>query len=175
VQVIDGADMTPDVEIVLRLPQSVVVRSEDQAQISTFGLLGEKFIEIIPGRQSSPPLPAGGALRGKPPVSMDQVIERSNKVLTDLERMLSGINSFVEDPEARSNLRQAISELRDAAKGWKDLNLRLHEAMTHVQAGQGNLGKLLYDEGLYTNLNDFVTDIRAHPWKLLVRPKEKKK
>src|SRR3990167_7029956 len=43
------ADRNPSVELEVRLPSSVNVRADDIAAISTFGLLGEKYLEITPG------------------------------------------------------------------------------------------------------------------------------
>src|SRR3989338_6478171 len=39
----------PKVEVLVRLPSSVTVRSDDEATISTIGLLGEKYLQISPG------------------------------------------------------------------------------------------------------------------------------
>ena len=174
VRIVTGPDSSPDVEVLVRLPKAYQVRTQDQAAISTFGLLGEKFVEIIPGPQTAPPLAPGQTLRGKPPVSTDQIIERSNAVLTQLQQALAGVNDFVGDPEARENFREALIELRDATRSWKELNVRLHDAVTHIESGEGSLGKLLYDDQLYSNINGFVNDIRAHPWKLLSKPKSEK-
>ena len=39
--------------------------------------------------------------------------------------------------------------------------------MTNLKEGKGTIGKLLTDETVYNDLEDFVADIKAHPWKLL--------
>ncbi len=164
----------PRVELIARLPASIIVRSDDVASISTFGLLGEKYLEITPGRGVGAALGPDGQLIGKPPVSTERIIERSNEVLTEFKQTLRGLNSLVGDPEASIYLKEAMQEARDATRNWKALGERLNVAMIYAESGQGSLGKLLFDEELYQRMVSFVDDIRAHPWKLLVRSQEKK-
>jgi phospholipid/cholesterol/gamma-HCH transport system substrate-binding protein len=162
----------PKVQLTVRLPSSVTVRADDEASISTFGLLGEKYLEIMPGPREGGILEPDGLLVGKPPVSTERVIERSNEVLTEFKQALQGINNLVGDPEARIYLKEAIQEARDATRNWKALGERLNLALSHAESGEGNLGRLLYDDDLYQRMVFFVEDLRAHPWKLLVRPKK---
>ena len=163
---------TPKVELLVRLPSHVTVRSDDEASISTFGLLGEKYLEIRPGPGIGAILEPDGQLVGKPPVSTERIIERSNEVLNEFKQTLQGLNSLVADPEARIYLKEALVEARDATRHWKVLGERLNLAMSYAESGQGNLGRLLFDDDLYQRMVSFVDDIHAHPWKLLVRPKK---
>ena len=101
-------------------------------------------------------------------------MERSNEVLTEFKQTLEGLNSLVGDPEARIYLKEALQEARDATRHWKALGERLNVAMVYAESGEGNLGRLLFDDDLYQRMVMFVEDLRAHPWKLLVRPKQQK-
>lgn len=163
---------TPRVALIVQLPTRITVRDDDEASISTFGLLGEKYLEIRPGPGQGPVLGPGGELVGKPPVSTERIIERSNEVLTEFKQTLQGLNSLVGDPEARIYLKEALQEARDATRYWKALGERLNVAMSYAESGQGSLGRLMFDEELYQRVVLFVDDLRAHPWKLLVRPKK---
>ena len=165
------ADQRPSVELEVRLPSSVNVRADDLAAISTFGLLGEKYLEITPGPGAGAILEPNGQLAGKPPVSTEDVIKRSSEVLNELKETLQGVNNLVGDPEARVYLKEALLEARDATRQWKVLGERLNIALSYAESGQGNVGKLLYSEDLYQRMVLFVEDLRAHPWKLLVRKK----
>ena len=164
----------PHVEVLVRLPQSVKVRTDDVAAISTFGLLGEKYLAISPGLGAGEVLTADGQLAGRPPVSTDKIIERSDQVLTELQQTLAGVNSLVGDPEARIFLKETLQEARDATRNWKTLGDRLNRAMYAMETGEGSMGKLLFSDDLYLRVVSFVEDLRAHPWKLLVRPTAKK-
>ena len=159
----------PKVELQIRLPSRVRVRADDEASISTFGLLGEKYLEIRPGSGGGPVLQPEDALTGKPPVSTERVIERSNEVLTEFKQTLQGLNTLIGDPEARIYLKEAIQEARDATRNWKALGERLNVAMSYAESGQGSFGKIMFDDELYQRMVRFVDDLREHPWKLLQR------
>jgi len=167
-------DRTPSVELVVRLPSSVTVREDDEASISTFGLLGEKYLEITPGPGKGGIVEPDGQLVGKPPVSTEDVIERSSEVLNELKQTLQGVNNLVGDLEARVYLKEALLEARDATRHWKALGERLNIAMTYAESGEGSLGKLLFSDDLYQRMVSLVDDLRAHPWKLLARNKDQK-
>lgn len=165
---------TPQVELHVRLPSSVAMRSDDVAAISTFGLLGEKYLGIAPGPGKGDVLGPDSRLVGMPPVSTELIIQRSDEVLTELKRTLEGINSLVGDQEARIYLKEALLEAHNATRHWGALGERLNIAMQHAESGEGSLGKLLYDDELYQRMVIFVDDLRANPWKLLARPKGQK-
>ena len=170
--VYDPQHPAPQVELAIRLPTQMTVRADDQASVSTFGLLGEKYLEILPGPGHGGFLKAGEVLQGKPPVSTERIMEHASDVLNDLKQTLEGLNSLVGDPEARIYLKEAMQEARDATRQWKVLGERMNLGMSNVEAGKGTLGKLLYDDELYQDALGFVDDLKAHPWKLLVKPKK---
>jgi phospholipid/cholesterol/gamma-HCH transport system substrate-binding protein len=165
-----GEGLIPQVELQARLPKTIQIRSDDLAAISTFGLLGEKYLEITPGPGAGQFLDPGDRLKGLPPVSTELIIQRSNEVLTEFKRTLEGLNSFVADTEAQIYLKETLREARDATRHWRVLGERLNLAMLHIEDGQGSIGKFLYDEELYNRAIAFMDDLRAHPWKLLIRP-----
>jgi phospholipid/cholesterol/gamma-HCH transport system substrate-binding protein len=176
VQIVYPKDQAvPKVQLLVRLPSSVTVRADDVASISTFGLLGEKYLEIEPGPGAQPVLGPDGQLVGKPPVSTERIIERSNEVLTEFKQTLQGLNSLVGDPEARIYLKEALQEARDATRHWKALGERLNVAMMYAESGEGSLGRLLYDDDLYQRMVLLMDDLRANPWKLLARPRRSHK
>ena len=171
VQIISPKDQSPKVKLSIRLPSYINVRADDEASISTFGLLGEKYLALSPGPGTGPILGPDGLIAGKPPVSTEHIVERSNEVLTEFKRTLQGLNSLVGDPEARIYLTEAIHEARDATRNWKAFGERLNLALSHAEAGEGNLGKLLFDDELYREILAMAQDLHAHPWKLLSKPK----
>ena len=166
---------TPQVELHVRLPSSVILRTDDVAAISTFGLLGEKYLSLAPGPGKGEVLGPDGQLVGMPPVSTELIIQRSDEVLTELKRTLEGINSLVGDEEAKLYLKEALMDAHNATRHWSALGERLNIAMQHAETGDGTLGKLLYDDELYQRMVLFVDDLRANPWKLLVKPVKVKK
>ena len=50
----------------------------------------------------------------------------------------------------------------------------LDSGIAKIMNKEGTLGKLLYDDRVYNELEAFVADVRKNPWKLLIKTKEKK-
>jgi len=60
------------------------------------------------------------------------------------------------DPIMMDQLTEKLNNLADSA----------NTVMTGVKDGKGTIGKLLTDDTIYNDLEAFVKDIKAHPWKL---------
>lgn len=112
---------------------------EDDAKvtINTLGLLGEKYLEILPGTPGKPILKEGSVIVGKDPVIMEKLTEN----LVDLSNSVTTI-------------------------------------VKKLEKGEGTIGKLLMDDSVYADLQStmsnfkaFSEDLRAHPWKLLSKPR----
>ncbi len=144
-----GADPAR-IRIVGWIRSDIKIPADSSVWINTLGLLGEKYIEIMPGTDTTRFVKKNDKLRGEDPMAMHEV--------TNL------IKGLVED---------------------------LDESVKQLKSKEGTLGKLLYDDTLHTEvvatvkdtqeaitritaeLEALLIDIKAHPWKLFFKPKEK--
>jgi phospholipid/cholesterol/gamma-HCH transport system substrate-binding protein len=121
------------VSILCWLKSNIRVPIDSTVWVNTLGLLGEKYIEIMPGKDYAKCLVANQELTGEDPMPMHEVTVLAKKIGDDLEQALGGIKNK-----------------------------------------EGTIGKLIYDDKIYKELEALVTDIRKNPWKLFIRTKEKK-
>lgn len=101
--------------------------------VNTLGLLGEKYVEIMPGKDYANCLKANESLVGIDPLPIHTIFNNAESILR--------------------NLDDGIAKIRNK---------------------EGSLGKLIYDDTVYNELQALVTDVRKNPWKLFIRVKEKK-
>ncbi len=120
------------VRILCWVKSSVKIPVDSTVWVNTLGLLGEKYIEIIPGKDYSKYLVANQGLTGQDPMPMHEVTVLARKIGDDMDHVLVGLTNK-----------------------------------------EGTIGKLLYDDTIYKELEALVTDIRKHPWKLFIKTKEK--
>lgn len=73
-----------------------------------------------------------------------------------------------DDPIAMEKVTENLVNLTDSVKGVVDST---KVVMDRLKNGEGTVGKLLVEEKIYNDLEAFVADIKAHPWKLLNKPR----
>lgn len=56
-------------------------------------------------------------------------------------------------------------------ESMRELIASLSSVAKKIERGEGSLGKFIMEDTLYNEMEAFATDIRAHPWKLLSKPK----
>jgi phospholipid/cholesterol/gamma-HCH transport system substrate-binding protein len=64
-------------------------------------------------------------------------------------------------------IEDLIERAQEITKELKGTSAALNKVATHVSEGEGTAGSLLMRDEMYQDMNAFVKDIKAHPWKLL--------
>lgn len=87
------------------------LRQDAEFFVNTAGVLGEQYLEIVPGKDfDKPPIEAGAILRGTDPPRTDLIVSRLYEVLDSLSQVLR------EDRDLIKNL------LRNSANAVKEVN-----------------------------------------------------
>jgi phospholipid/cholesterol/gamma-HCH transport system substrate-binding protein len=128
--VYDEKERRSKAEIYAWIQEGTKIEKDSIVTINTLGLLGEKYLEIIPGNADKGFLKNNEMVTGKDPVIMEKLTEN-------------------------------LVKLSDSAVDIVD----------RLKKGEGTVGKLLTDDAIYNNLEAFTADIKAHPWKLLNKPR----
>ncbi len=128
------------VELTLLLNRKAKVEKDAEAFINTLGLIGEKYIEIMPGTSGNELFKPGDIIQGKESVPIEKVTEKAYVMMADMKKLMDSANAV----------------------------------MDKVRAGDGTVGKLFMDDALYKELEDLIKDLKAHPWKLLQKPRGEK-
>jgi len=130
--ILNAKERKTDVEISGLIRQSVKIPIDSVVWVNTLGLLGEKYVEIIPGKNYSVFLKPDETLVGNDPIAMQEITEIAKKIAHDID-----------------------------------------ETMVRLINKEGTIGKLLYDDKIYNELEALTVDLRKHPWKLFWKGKEK--
>lgn len=65
------------------------------------------------------------------------------------------------DPASMNKIFEKLGSLTDS----------VNVIVTRLKNGEGTVGKLLTDDAIYKNLEEFTADIKNNPWKLLNKPR----
>jgi ABC-type transporter Mla subunit MlaD len=214
-------------EVILSIKHEAEFRTDSQATLAALGLLGEKYIEIIPGTSGPICLP-GGSIEVIPAMGLEQLgselasvsgeIQKTSRVLRELlgsedsrsnltlilENMAAfasdlrvffqtnssaindgiqkgsrAIDNFDARVEALSAsldelavlLRDVVAENRDSVKeNLESIRALLDKAdkslstldatLDKISSGEGTLGRLIQEEGLYEEAQKAVDDVQ---------------
>lgn len=127
-------DAPPKVRIIGWVRRDIKIPADSTVWVNTLGLLGEKYIEIMPGKDYRNFVKTNQAMVGIDPIPMQDFTTLAKDIGTDLDAAIVGIKNK-----------------------------------------EGTIGKLLYDDTIYRELEALIIDIRQHPWKLFWKTKDKPK
>ncbi len=144
------------VKINIWLKAGTAIPLDSVVTINQLGLLGEKYIEIVPG-VSLEFFKEASVLTGKDPIAMEKISEMVTQLAQKVDKSVDGFNSVVNNEKNQKALETTLEGVS--------------QIVTNVRDGKGTVGKLFFDESIYDDLQDLTSDLKANPWKLLYRPK----
>jgi phospholipid/cholesterol/gamma-HCH transport system substrate-binding protein len=145
---VGNIELTPQgkAKVEMNIFQQYKVQEDAVAVVRTFGVLGDKFIEIRPG-SSARFLPEGGMIaKTESPVDLDQI-------LASIGPTVEGLKELLGTKEGQENLKALVANFREASASIKSVAEK-------VEKGKGTLGKLLTDEKLYRDLTTTAENLK---------------
>ena len=155
----DRNDRKTKVKVDLWLKEDTQIPVDSQVWINQLGLLGEKYVEIMPGTDTNRFVENSGTLVGQDPIAMEQLSARMNQLTSKLENTVEGVNAIIRSDKNQKSIEETL--------------LGLSEIINNIKQGRGTVGRLLYDESIFNDLEGFTADLKANPWKLLYKPRSK--
>lgn len=164
--VYDTVQKKANVVVTYWLSGNMMIPVDSRFFVNQLGILGEKYLEIIPGKSEQFILESDVVL-GDDPIAMDEMsrgfIAMGSKLTQTLSYMNETLKTLNEGFLSIDNKNSVSAVLSNIAM------------ITHqIKEGHGSIGKFLMGDDIYQNLEEFSMDLKANPWKLFYRPKHKK-
>ncbi len=144
------------VKIDFWIKEGTEIPADSVVSINQLGLLGEKYVEIVPGI-SADLLQNGSTLVGKDPIPVEKITDMISQLAGKIDKSVDGFNGIVNSEKNQKSFETTLEGIS--------------MIVTQVREGKGTIGKLFFDPSIYNDLEDFTADLKANPWKLLYRPK----
>lgn len=145
------------VRVTLWIQDGGEIPVDSKITINQLGLLGEKYVEIIPGT-SSETYKNGTTVIGNDPVPIEKITEQVSLLTNKLDVTIDSINNGILTDQNKKTLADTLQAFDMVANNLKN--------------GHGTIGRLFTDESIYNNLDELSADLKLNPWKLLYRPKK---
>jgi len=137
------------VYVTLRIFEEVHIPSAAQFTIGSSGLLGDRFIQIVLGKdaKSSAPIQPGAVVQGKGESGIGDVTESAAALLSDIQEAVGNINkvaqklnSDVFKETSIANLNATLSNLKETSASFADASKKIsgvvEKAEGAVETGQ---------------------------------------
>ncbi len=119
--------LTPDGRalVTLEVTDDIEIRRGATARVANLGMLGEKYIELIPGDPGAPEIQAAGEeeirLSGSTTASIDDVTNQVSLIAEDLKAITASIRSSIGDREGEQRLGEIVENIRLISASIRDL------------------------------------------------------
>ncbi|PMP63677.1 MAG: mammalian cell entry protein [Caldimicrobium thiodismutans] len=140
--------LTPEgkAKVELLIYKKYKIQQDATAVVRTFGVLGDKYIEIRPGTSQAFLSEGGLIAKTESPVDLDQI-------LASIGPTVEGLKEVLGTQEGKENLKILVANIKDASESFKKIAEK-------VEKGQGTLGKLITDDRLYKDLTEIAKNLR---------------
>src|SRR2546428_4933044 len=116
-------ELQPDgkARVEMQIDRDVKLRKGAFARVVNLGLLGEKYVEIVPGAPNEPPIPEQQVLRGTQPASIDEVTNQISAIATDVKAITESLRSVMTGPEGQQKLQEIVENFRQITTQVREL------------------------------------------------------
>ncbi len=149
----DHNEQKTKVEITLWLKSGLKIPKDSRVWVNTLGLLGEKYIEIIPGSDYSEFIKPGDIAIGEDPMATQELTNLGKKIAAKLESSIEEFNEVMGDEQAQADIKEFLAHLNSITR--------------KIDEGKGTLGMFLNDDSIYRDLEILADDLKKNPWKLI--------
>ncbi len=129
------------------------IRADTRATIRTYGLLGDRYVELTAGTPDSPPLAPGSLIASIDPVDYEAVLGQSGDIVTNVVEVTASLKTVLQSIERGEGLLGAMVRNRELGEATlidfqrtmahlEETTQALEQILVRVNRGEGLLGRL---------------------------------
>lgn len=153
----------------LSIYPEVRVGSDYVAALKSRGLLGEKYLELIPGTPNSPALRDGDTIEKTLEVTdMDKLVSVLGEVANNVKGITATLNDVMGGAEGEKTVRNIVENLDDLLSNLNDFSMDLKsnapEILVNLRSASRDLKEILGNNK--GDINDSIANLRSASEKL---------
>lgn len=141
------------------------IHKDATAEIATQGVLGDKYVSIVPGSENLPRLPEGSDIPFTPSKGLSQFLTRGDRLMVALNSLAVNLDQLVRTFNTGNRSEVFFDGMATTARNFSQAseklnhqldNLRLDRIVRNLESitdkingGSGTLGALINDPSLY--------------------------
>jgi phospholipid/cholesterol/gamma-HCH transport system substrate-binding protein len=132
------------VEVTIRVKPGTPVKTDSIATIKLTSLLGTNFVDITFGSPSAQLAPDGSLLQSSEPPDLNTLLSRLNDAAGEIQTLTKQVNE---------GLGKSIEPIASTFQ-------TMDKIAKKIEKGEGTLGRLIADDGLYREIRGLATNLR---------------
>ncbi|MBQ2086460.1 MAG: MCE family protein [Selenomonas sp.] len=151
----DGRGVT----VTMRINSDVKIPQNSQVVVGAAGVMGDKFINILPGDDNNGWVEDGDYLQGQDEVGMDDMMQSMIKLAAEAQNLLEGMNKVIGNGDFQASFIQMAINMRDTTAHIKGMMAALENIAV---SNQSNISQLLGNLNMATgSLNRTMNSVEA--------------
>jgi len=151
------------VELPLQIHSDVKIPSNASFQVGSYGLLGDRFVNILPPAEESGEILAPGArVSGLPTTGINDLAAKAEPVIARLDAIAAKLETEIFTQEFASNLNATIKSANSTMH-------RVDSLLAEAQAGKGILHTVMKDPAAAADLKETLRELRLLSYNLRVK------
>jgi phospholipid/cholesterol/gamma-HCH transport system substrate-binding protein len=155
--------------LVLSLDPGIELREGSRVQVTSLGMLGDRYVEILPGDPAAPLLAAGTTLEGAPVPSFDDILRAATDIGGDFREVSSALRRGIGGDQGAATIAEIAENLREITASLRDLIRTNQENVNATTANFRDFSATLAEQlpqltekinRLADQLNEVVTENR---------------
>jgi phospholipid/cholesterol/gamma-HCH transport system substrate-binding protein len=143
--------------LVLRIRDGIKIPIDSVGTIQTQGLLGEKYVEILPGKDVQRNLPAGGQVANtQSPTNLDDMVRKLSAIGDDVKKFTESLSSTFGTEEGKQALADILRDVRATTASLRTVVTGNEQRFARILA---NIDRLSADLSEISSANK--EDVRA--------------
>ena len=135
-------------KVVLRINPDVKIGKDFTAVLKTKGLLGERYVELIPGSPNAPSLEAGGEItRVTTYTDLDKLISILSDAATDIRKVSESLSNALGGREGQATLKNIVTNIEEITERLNNIVKRNDEKFARIVNNFELFSKILKEQG----------------------------
>src|SRR3990172_3114027 len=132
--------------LVLRIRPEIGIPIDSVGTIQTQGLLGEKYVEILPGKDVQRNLPAGGRVANtQSPTNLDDMVRKLSAIGDDVKKFTESLSDTFGTEEGKKALGDILRDVRATTATLRSVVTRNEQRFDRILANVDRLSADLSD------------------------------
>ncbi|MBI4848660.1 MAG: MCE family protein [Nitrospirae bacterium] len=148
------------VEMLIASDTLKLLKKDSRANILTLGLLGDKYVELIPGSSEAASLKGGDTIMGQTTTEIQDVVETSQASIAKIADFINTLEGMIEKMEKSNGTVSKLLSDPSVHDNLKETTKELSGLLRKMESGEGTISRLVNEGDVYSDLSSSVKDIK---------------